>query len=111
MSVTPASMSANACCRLRARAKMRMLRELLAHQYRSADGGLDVVDGEHQKPRALRARSPQQVKPRGVAVEDLVAEAAHEVDVRLAAVEGGEGDALDAQHAAPRSDRNGRSRR
>src|SRR5207245_7729028 len=35
----------------------------------------------------------------GIPVVDLVAEAAHEIDVRLAVVEGGEGDPLHAQDA------------
>ena len=46
-----------------------------------------------------RTGGAQQVEPRGVAVVHLVAEAAHEVDVRLAAVERGERQPLDAQHA------------
>ena len=51
------------------------------HQLGGAHRGLDVIDGEHEHLGALGARGAQQVQPRSVAVVDLVAEAAHEVDV------------------------------
>ena len=63
-------------------------RELLARQHRSARRGLDVVDRQHQDARARGARGAQQIQPRGIPVVDLVAEAPHEIHVRLAAVEG-----------------------
>src|SRR5580658_2114111 len=75
------------------------VRKLLAHQHRGAHRGVDVFDRQHQHLGALCAGRAQQVEPRGVAVIDLVAEAAHEIDVRLADVERREGQTLDPQHA------------
>src|SRR6266699_2176116 len=74
-------------------------RKVLARQCGSALRGIRVVDREHQDPGAIGPRGAQQLEPRGIAVVDLVAEAAHEIDVRLAVVEGGEGDPLHAQDA------------
>ena len=76
------------------------VREMLLHLPRSPQGGLHVVDGEDEHLRLVRPRRPEQVQARGVAVEDLVAEALQEVDLRRVGVHGGEGDAPGPQHPA-----------
>ncbi len=75
------------------------MRELLAHQNSRARGGLDVIDGKHEYRRLVRAGRAQQIQSRGVAVVDLVAEAAYEVHVRLVAVQRGERNAARPQDA------------
>src|SRR5262249_38216626 len=74
------------------------LRELLAHERRGAYRGIDVIDRQHEHARVLRTGRTQQIEPRGVTVVDLVAEASHEIDVGLTAVERGERQSLHPQN-------------
>ena len=76
------------------------VRKVLADQFRGAHRGLDVVDGEHEDLRILGMRGAQQFQTRGVAVENLVAEAAQKIDLGLTGFERGKGDLLGAQDAA-----------
>ena len=74
-------------------------RKVLAHDLRRAHRGIHIVDREHEEIGGLRACGAQQVEPRGIAVVDAVAEATHEVDVRLTRIERGEFDVPRTQHA------------
>ena len=71
-----------------------------AHQLGRAHRGVDVVDRQHEHFGARRAGSLQQLQPRRIAVVHLVAEAAHEVDLRDARLQRGERDPAHAQDAA-----------
>src|SRR3546814_8276008 len=59
----------------------------------------DVGNCQHQHARLVGLRCPQQIEATGVAVEDLVAELAHEIDMLEVLVEYRERNALDTQDA------------
>src|SRR3546814_4625159 len=59
----------------------------------------DVGNCQHQHARLVGLRCPQQIEATGVAVEDLVAELAHEIDMLEVLVEYREWNALDTQDA------------
>ena len=73
---------------------------MLARQVDDCQRLLDVVDRDHQHLGRLRAGGAQQVQPRGIAIEHLVAESARRLDHVGVVVQHGGGDALRAQHAA-----------
>ena len=58
------------------------MREVPPHELGGAHRRVDVVDREHEHFGARRAGSLQHLQARRVAVVHLVAEAAHEVDLR-----------------------------
>src|SRR5262245_64811687 len=70
-----------------------------AHGLRGTDRGLDIVDREHKQLGVFGAGGGEQIQPRGVAIVDLVAEAAHRLHLLGAGVERGEGDVLEVQNA------------
>ena len=67
-------------------------------QLGGAHRGLDVVDGEHERA-LVGLRRVEDVRPAGIAVEGLRAEALHELDLLGADVERGKRNALRPQHA------------
>ena len=74
-------------------------REIFAHHLRRAHRCVDVVDRKHEEIGRFGSGRAQQIQPRCIAVIDLVAEAAHEVDVRLTRIERGEFDVPGTQYA------------
>ena len=76
------------------------VRKMLADQFRGFHRRLDVVDGEHENFGILGMRGTQQFQPRGVSVENLIAETAQKVDLGLTGLERREGNLLGAQDAA-----------
>ena len=89
----------------------RQVWEMLPHDLGDAKRVLDIVDREHEGPRLVGLRRPQDVEPPGVAVIDLGAEALHEIDLRDIGIERGERDARARAKYAPRSARSVRSQR
>src|SRR5690349_5230634 len=77
----------------------RNLREMLADDRRRLHRSLDIVDREDEELRFAHFRRLEQLQARGVAVVHLAAEAPHEIDLLVARLERGEGNAAHAQHA------------
>ena len=75
------------------------VRKMPLHELGSAQARLDVVDRQHQHLRVFRAGRAQHFQARRVAVVQLVAETAHEIDLRRARFECREGDAPRSQQA------------
>jgi hypothetical protein len=73
-----------------------------AHERGRPHRSLDVVDGQHEQPRVLCPGRLQKLEARGIAVVDLVAEAAHEIDLLVARLQRREMHAAHRQH--PRHD-------
>ncbi len=72
---------------------------MLAHDRGGLHRGLDVVDGEHEKPGFARFCRLEQLQARSVAVVHLAAEAPHEIHLLIAHFEGRERHAAHAQNA------------
>ena len=85
---------------MRARARILRCGKCSRHELRGAHRGVDVVDREHEDFGARRAGSLQQFEARRIAVVHLVAEAAHEVDLRDARLQRRERNPAHAQDAA-----------
>src|ERR1700731_2982316 len=80
--------------------KNGQVRKVLADQVHGAYRCFDVVDGEHKDLGVLGMSRAQQLQPRCVAVKDLIAEAAQEVDLRLTGFERRERYLLGPQNTA-----------
>src|SRR5258708_21937881 len=77
----------------------RKVREMLAQDRGGVHGGLDVVDGEHEKPGFARFCRFEQLQARSVAVIYLAAVAPDEIDLLVAHFERRERHAAHSQHA------------
>src|SRR5258708_35383492 len=77
----------------------RNVREMLAHDRGGLHRGLDVVDGEHEKPGFARFCRFEQLQARSVAVIYLAAVAPDEIDLLVAHFECREWHAAHSQHA------------
>ena len=108
---TPISISSHACRRLRARGEDLRPRVLVADDVYRLEVCLHVVDGDDEHPHAAGACRAQQVWPRRVAVIDLVAETAHELDLLGAVLDRHEGNAAAPTAGGRRSGRSARSPR
>src|ERR1700738_77630 len=64
--------------------------ELLTHEFGSAHGRIDVIDGKHEDRCCLSARCAQKVEAGCISVVHLVAKLPHEVYVGLIGIERGE---------------------
>ena len=73
--------------------------EMPLHELGSAQARIDVVDRQHQHLRMFGAGRTQHFQSRRIAVIELVAETAHEIDLRRAHFECGEGNAPRSQQA------------
>src|ERR1035441_2341718 len=80
--------------------KNLQMREMLADQFRGLHRRFDVVDGEHEHFCILGMGGTQQFEPRGVAVENLIAETAQKIHLSLAGLERREGNLAGAQNPA-----------
>ena len=98
--VTPRSISRCACRRLRARTTSAELREIPLGHLHHPQRLLQVVECHHQHAGALGAGGAEQVRPRRVAVIDLVAETADHLHLFGVLLQRGEGDAAHPQDAA-----------
>src|SRR5450631_1823580 len=67
--------------------KNGQVRKVLADQLDRSYRCFDIVDGEHEDLGVFGVRRAQQFQPRCVTVEDLIAEAAEEVDLCLTGFE------------------------
>src|SRR5258708_12850377 len=77
----------------------RNVREMLAHDRGGLHRGLDVVDGEHEKPSFARFCRFEQLQARSVAVIYLAAVAPDEIDLLVAHFDRRERHAAHSQHA------------
>ena len=80
--------------------KNGQVRKVLADHLHRAYRRLDIIDGHHEDLGVLGMSRAQQFQPRGVAVKDLIAEAAQEVDLCLAGFERGERNIFGAKNTA-----------
>ncbi|MNT89494.1 hypothetical protein D3C72_2302300 [compost metagenome] len=74
------------------------LRIALAHPVDQLQAVVHAVDRHHQDARAGDAGSFEQVQPRGIAIENLEAVLAQELDLVRIVVEHRDADALAVQH-------------